>query len=110
MHTTANRQANKQAEATDLRQLEALVDGVIARGGRSPSLTAEKLKKEFGYGDQPRLTRRLYERLERGCDEHGPKYEKIVRDCARAARSADRPAAYFAVAVSRRLRESGFPQ
>lgn len=103
-----DRSANKQAKATDIVSGEAYIRQMEQRQARSSTLTAKKLAQVFGFGERKMLTRRLYERLERGCQQNGPKYEKIVKDCARAAMSADNPAAYFSVAVTRRLRESGF--
>ncbi len=108
MQNTTNRGASNQAKAPVGASLEAYVDGLVDREARRPRITAKILEQELGHGDTAYVTRKLYGRLERGCEKYGPKYEKIVRDCGRAARLADRPAAYFSVAVTRRLRESGF--
>jgi len=75
---------------------------------RSPRITPERLQAVLGLGDQPRVTLALYAKLARGCFEHGYEFEKIVRTCLKACRSADKPERYFSCSVTRRLRESGF--
>ncbi len=100
-------QANQAKALTDVSD-KALSEELDRRARRTGSVRSERLEAVFGLGDQPRITRRLYARLERRCLSEGPGYSKIVASVARSAKSAREPAKYFASVVMRRLREHGY--
>lgn len=68
---------------------------------------AERLERRFGLGSDPDRRRKLYERLQRACEQHGDLAYKILTDVACAAQGARSPDRYFCHGVMARLRESG---
>lgn len=69
----------------------------------------KRLTTQFGVGQIPVASRRLYARLQREVNVHGEPVMRIISDCAEASICAkiDR-GAWFRRAVVARLREHGY--
>lgn len=68
---------------------------------------AARLWERYGGGENPRVRKELYERLEREVQSHGERAYRVIESCVKSSVSARNPDRYFCGSVTRRLRECG---
>lgn len=107
------RQRHEDKGGTDaVFSVQDYLNGTAPVRPASPDMTyvASRLLKKFGSGDNPKVRRELFNRLEREVAIHGARAYAIIRSCVNSSESAVHPDRYFCSSVARRLREAGLFQ
>lgn len=97
---------NYSAEGSDDVTIGGLVDEVAAKPVPQELGLAERLKKRFGLGEDPRKRSVLYRRLETLWLQHGEIVWTLCAEAAAQSAGTNNPGRYFCKAILGKLRDN----